>query len=361
MFITIGGMMGVKKARKKIIGWGVLLVLIVGAVWFWQVCQQPMSKEDIPVTVEIHGGTSEVVKQLHNAGLISSPTIAKVYLKLHKHTFKANTYVLNKNMNMSALFSAMEDGKHVVQTKMQVIEGATLSSIARNVATISQTTEQEVLQTWNNPEYLKKLTSKYWFLEGVTDQHTIFPLEGYLAPETYVFSAEKPSVDEITEQMLKQMETNLKPYKSTIASFQVQGKPASLHQFLTFASIVQKESLHAADFSKIAGVFMHRLDTGMKLQSDVTVNYANKESKIDLTHRDLQVDSKYNTYKYPGLPIGPIASVSKETIDACLHYENTDNLYFFAIKGGTVIYTKTYEQHMSEIKKYKEKGLWLGN
>ena len=88
----------------------------------------------------------------------------------------------------------------------------------------------------------------------------------------------------------------------------------------------------------------------MPLQSDSTVLYALQEKRIDVTYADLEVDSPYNTYKYAGVPIGPICAVQEEILDACANYEEHDYYYFFACEDGTVLYSKTLDEHNANVK-----------
>ena len=115
----------------------------------------------------------------------------------------------------------------------------------------------------------------------------------------------------------------------------------------------KKESLYDEDISKIAGVFMNRLNKGMRLESDITVNYALQRTGVKVTHKMLQTKSPYNTYLYKGLPVGPVSSVQIKTFDRTIHYAKHDNYYFFAKKDGQVIYSKTYKQHLEAVEKYK--------
>lgn len=132
----------------------------------------------------------------------------------------------------------------------------------------------------------------------------------------------------------------------------------SVHELISFISLVERESLYDSDKAKIAGVFMNRLDTNMLLQSDTTVLYALQETRIKVYNDDLKVDSLYNTYKYPGLPVGPVSNFGKVTLEACLDYEKSDKYYFFACNDGTVIYSKTLTEHEASIEKAKAEGKW---
>ena len=87
----------------------------------------------------------------------------------------------------------------------------------------------------------------------------------------------------------------------------------------------------------------------MALQSDITVNYALDKTGVNVSIADTQVDSKYNTYKYKGLPVGPICAVPERTMEDCINYEPNDYLFFFATEDGDVLYSKTYEEHQKVV------------
>jgi UPF0755 protein len=123
-----------------------------------------------------------------------------------------------------------------------------------------------------------------------------------------------------------------------------------LNEVVTLASIVEKEANTTEDRKLVAGVFYNRLRAGMKLESDVTVNYAT--GKTNTTPEDLSVNSPYNTYKVPGLPVGPICNPGLDAILATANPTQSDYLFFIADKSGHVHFAKTLSEHNENIKKY---------
>lgn len=222
-----------------------------------------------------------------------------------------------------------------------LVEGSTVPQYAAAIAEKFSYSAEDILAVWNDREYLSTLIDDYWFLtDEILQEGIMYPLEGYLYPETYIITDEDATIQEITQVILAMTDEKLSQRKEAI-----EDSGRTVHQFLTLTSVVENESLFQEDRPVIAGVFINRLEQGMPLQSDITVLYALQEKRVDVTYEDLEVDSRYNTYKYSGLPIGPVCSPSAPAMDDVLDYEKSDYLFFFAKEDGTVIFSKTLEEH----------------
>lgn len=128
-------------------------------------------------------------------------------------------------------------------------------------------------------------------------------------------------------------------------------------EVVTLAAIVQEETFKPDEMPRVAGAYMNRLKKGIRLQADPTVIYANGDYTIRrVLHRHLEVDSPYNTYKYAGLPPGPIRIPSVQAIDACLNYERHDYIYFCAREdfSGYHSFAKSYGEHLKNARKYQK-------
>lgn len=355
--------------NKKIIGIvaSVIVLVIVGSIFFYRmgISAVSSSDEDVIVKIENGSGANRILDSLDEAGLVNNKLCGKIFLKLNRYdSLKANTYKLNKNMSLSTIFNIINDPQpeNIVQFRLTIKEGNTIPQVAKAFADILKTSEENVIKQWADKDYLKSLMKDYWFIdESILDSRLMYPLEGYLYPETYFISQENPTLKDMTKVALDMMDQKLTPYKDEIKNM-----GWSVHKFLSFASVVERESgTDETDRPMIAGVFMNRLNKGEKLQSDITVNYALQRTGVDVSVAQTQTDSPYNTYKYKGLPVGPISTVPISTIESCIHYTKSDYMFFVAIKDkndlskSKVIYTKTYAEHLKEIKKAKEAGLWL--
>ena len=347
-----------KKVTKVIlIIFAVLVVLGVAAGLFaWNYYKEgiaPASDRSKEVIVKVENGqtATSVLYTLEEAGLVKDILCGKIYLKLNEvGNIQANSYILNQNMSLAEIYKIMEHptGEHVVQFSVTILDGYSLKDISESIAKALQIESSEVMDLLNDRDFLESLIEKYWFItEEILQDGIKYPLEGYLYPETYSYNS-NVTLEHVIYGSLDMMDIYLTQAKE---SFEARGWSA--HDFLTFASIVERESLFDEDRPKIAGVFMNRLEKNMLLQSDITVNYAWDRTGVDVLYSHLEIDSPYNTYKCGGLPIGPISTVSGTTIDACVNYEDNEYFYFFAKEDGTVIYSRNVNEHNQAVKENK--------
>ena len=174
-----------------------------------------------------------------------------------------------------------------------------------------------------------------------------YVLEGYLFPATYDMNDSKTLQMLITEMVAKTDEVMSKYYDKILAS------DYTLQEIMAMASLIEKEGTKLEDRKKISSVFHNRIKENMKLQTDVSVQYALGEHKEALSLEDLEVDSPYNLYQNYGVGPGPYNSPSEDSIVAALEPEKTDYLYFLAdIHTKEIYYAKTYEEHLELKAKY---------
>ena len=185
----------------------------------------------------------------------------------------------------------------------------------------------------------------YPFLQSIPDPPS---LEGYLFPDTYNIDPEA-AASEIVDQMLENFEVRVST--EIRDAFERQG--LTLHQAVTLASIIEREAVVPEEQPVIASVFLNRLALGMNLDADPTVQYALGLTeggwwKAELTVEDLEIDSPYNTYRYEGLPPGPIANPGLSALQAVAAPEDTPYLYFRALCDGSGrhAFATTFEEHL---------------
>lgn len=344
----------------------VILIAIIGTIIWYNVSLKKPNKndtDDLQAVVEIKSGTStnEILNILKNKGVIRNKLATKVYITLNEvKKLQAGKYLFTGNESLPEVIETISSGKVMDETvTITFLEGKNMRYIASKIAEKTNNTTNDVYKLLENDEYISSLIDKYWFLTANIQEKSIYyPLEGYLYPDTYNFENKDVSVKTIFEKMLDKMEKILGKYRSENS----QGK-YSVHDILTVASIVELEGNNAENRAKIARVIYNRLDQNMSLGSDVTTYYA---IRVDMGERDLYAKeiNTYNAYNTRGpnmegkLPVGPIASVSEESIVAALNPAQGDFLYFVADKNGDIYFTKTYEEHQEMIATLRKKGLW---
>ena len=323
-------------------------LVIVGGVAVYTIGLGPVDSSDTKeVTVSIPNGTgaSAIIDILDDAGLVKNKTCAKIHVKLHHYdSLQANSYVFSKSMSLKKMMKAINTGDfdYISKASVEIIAGDRLSQIAEKMSEQLPYTADEFLAKWSDETYLKELIDEYWFLtDEILDSDILYPLEGYFYADTYYITNTDESIEEATTMFLDRMDTELTSRKKAIKK-----SGFTVHEFLTLTSIVTKEGGSIEDdLPTVAGVFINRLNKGMSLGSDVTVNYIYQEDKVNLKQSQLNSDSPYNTRKYTGLPPSPICSVLDSRMDAVLNYEKTDYLFFYGCPDGTVIFSKTSEEH----------------
>lgn len=355
--------MAKKKKRKirldRIILLLVLVFAIVGGILFskYSNAQKAVSKtsEEITFTVESGSSSKNVINKLKDEGIIRDSTFGYLYAKNnHLTDIKAGDYTLDKSWSLSVILTKLNDASSAIayDATVTIVEGDWAKHIADKIAEVTNVSSEELIALWNNEDYLRSIMSDYPFLtEDIFNENIRIKLEGYLAPNTYNFFQET-TAEEVTKKILDQSLSIYNKYEN-----QIKKSSLSIHELYTLASIVQYESGNIEDMKKIAEVFYNRMEIGMPLQSSVTVCYAldiNKNDDWTACEVNPNYDSLYNTYKYTGLPPGPIQNPGEDAFDAVLNPDSNNYLYFMAdVYGdGTVYYAETYDEHEANVNKY---------
>ena len=355
------------KVVRRIVLAITLLVLIIGFFVGKSVYQyvmdglqplDPESEEIINVEIPIGSGLNSIAATLESKGIIKDARLFKYYAKFNNESqFQAGTYDLTKAMTHDELIQSLKTGKLYREPlfSMTVPEGLTLKEIGLVIENKTTITAEEFNTYINDETTIDKLIAKYpgVVTEEIKNETIKFPLEGYLFPATYPFYEENPDVETVVEEMIQATVSNVSPYLNYLEENEV-----TVHWLLTFSSLLEKEATQMSDRATIASVFYNRLQPKnpnqevMPLQTDPTVAYAHGKHLSVTSYADLEIDDPYNTYKYKGLPPGPISNAGKSSIDAVIDPENTDYLYFLADKTGENHFAKSYEEHLANRAKY---------
>ncbi|CAH0245028.1 Endolytic murein transglycosylase [Peribacillus frigoritolerans] len=328
----------------------ILLIGIVGLVGFLYInsAMKPVDPDDDTikkVKIPIGSSVNGISTLLEEQGIIKDARVFKYYIKFRNESgFHAGEYKLSPSMPIEDIVTSIKTGKLMKEAAMKITipEGKQLSQIADIIAGKTGEDPKKVFKKLNDKKFVNSMQEQFPQLltSEIENEKVLYPLEGYLFPATYDFYEEKPTLESIVIEMLKKTEETLQAYEG-----QMDKNDYSVHEMLTFASLVEEEATAQVDRGKIASVFYNRIKEGMPLQTDPTVLYAKGSHKSRVYYKDLEVKSPYNTYKNKGLPPGPIANAGTTSIDAVLKPEKTDYLYFLATPEGEVLYSKTLDDH----------------
>jgi UPF0755 protein len=283
----------------------------------------------VRVTVPLGATMKSASDSLASAGVIGSPKAFRLYAKIRRgdRAIKAGTYMLARNASWSSVLASLRSGKGIVNT-VTVPEGWTLAQSEALLASKLSLPLDSIKAATRDTALLQRL------------RVSRPDLEGYLFPDTYFFPP-GTTARAAVQAMARRFEQQWKPeWTARLDTFAI-----SRHEVVTLASIVEKEAKLPQERPIIASVYWNRLRKGMLLQADPTVQYALPEYQTRLLYRHLAVRSPYNTYKYTGLPPGPIAAPGEASIVATLYPADTKFLYFVAYPDGHHEFRGTAAEH----------------
>lgn len=327
----------------------VLLSALVLVVWMLALGSQPISGDHKPVRVVIARGTSakEIAAVLKGKDLIRSSFVFSLTCRVNGAgaRLKPGVYELNKAMSVPCIIDKLIEGQSL-EVWVTVPEGFTIRQI-------SDLLQAKQLARGNSFLHLTlgqgEDFSGFSFVQGES-------LEGYLFPDTYLVSREM-SPEAVVKKMLdtfeQKVDVQLKEDVQRIANERLSAGepyPEQLHKILTLASLVEREAKVPKDRPLVAAVMWNRLKKGMRLEVDATISYVPGESgdnKDRVLYTDLRSDSSYNTYKFAGLPPGPICNPGLASIKAVLNPAHVDYLFYVAKPDGSHVFTRTFQEHMA--------------
>lgn len=280
---------------------------------------------------------NRITAKLHDHGLIRSAFMFKMiarYSKLDK-SLQSGEYRLSPDMSPTMILEALSRGK-VHLHKVTVPEGYTLRQIAGLLEQAALGDAADFIDAATDAALVQQKG-----LEGQT-------FEGYLFPETYYFPKGIKTL-----RIIEIMVNHLQAVFSPAWHAQAGQLGLSMHQVLTLASIIEKETGDASERSLISSVFHNRLEKGMRLESDPTVIYGIRNFDGNLTRTHLRTRTPYNTYVIRGLPPGPIANPGKASIEAALFPVKTDFLYFVSKNNGSHYFSTSFREHNKAVRKYQ--------
>ena len=291
----------------------------------------PPAGTELDVTIPSGSSVRSIARRLDSAGLIDHPRVFSLYARVRgaESDLKAGRYRFVAGMGYRELIDILRSGA-VVTFPLTIPEGLTLREVASLVAVFTGDSASAVVGLLGDSALAVTLG-----VPGPT-------LEGYLFPETYRFSEDTPTVD-IIETMVRSYQAFWGPRERALAD----ALGLDEREVVTLASIVEEEARLPEERSVIAGVYLNRLEIGMLLQADPTVQYALGAPRERLLFRDIDsvAEHPYNTYTQPGLPPGPIASPGEASLRAALEPATHSYLYFVARDDGSHQFSRTLQEH----------------
>lgn len=348
------------KSSIKIIIGILLIILIAVLIYGFNLSKIGNSTDDTEFVISSGDTIDKIINNLKEDNLIRSVLFTKIHIKLNNlSTLQAGTYKLNNSLSTIEILNILNKGKAIANDiKITFPEGITIKSIAKIIEKNTNNKQEEVYNLLKDETYIDSLIDDYWFItEDVKNSELLYPLEGYLAMNTYLFKSKDVTVKEIFNKMLDQMEIILNKYKDDI-----ENSNFNIHELLTFSSIVQAEGNSFSTMSTLAGLFYNRLENKMAFESCPTNCYPRGIEPCTPNRVDKSYNSPYNTYlsSMAGkLPIGPISSFGEDAIKATVKPEDNDYFFVVADKNGKVYFNKTNKDHEKKISELKQKGLWF--
>lgn len=334
----------------KVFLWLAALALVsgAGAFWYWggQIESSHGTKKETAVFEVAKGeGASTVAQRLEEEGIIGDKLSFLYYLMRSKlqDKIQSGSYELTGAMTIPEIADRLVEGKVIPPgIKITFPEGFTARMMADRLTAAGLPGEQ-FLDIVMKP--FPKWQERFSFLASLPDGGTF---EGFLFPDTYIFP-KQATAELIVNELLKTFEKKAWPLFTTH-----QGKTKlTAYQSLILASILEEEGKNFAERKIISDIFLKRLAINQPLQSDATVNYVLGTSKMQPSLQDTDTDSPYNTYKYAGLPPGPIANPGVESITAALDPTPNDYYYFLNnLTTGETVFSRTFEEHVANRQKH---------
>lgn len=320
----------------RLVKWGVVAVVALGAYYVWGSYTGSAPPVDASATIArvvVPRGASvrEVAASLEKARAIRTPRLFRTYASLggRDRLIKPGTYEFQLNAGWKTVLDALVSGSAIVHS-VTIPEGYDLREITPLLAKALNVAEDSVRAAVADTAWQHKLDIP------------IKSLEGYLFPATYSF-ADGTTAREAVSAMIDAFEAAWKTIPN--AAERLQAMAITRHDAMTMAAIIETEAKRPEERVIISAVYWNRIKKGMPLQADPTVQYALPAHVERVMYKDLEVNSKFNTYKYPGLPPGPIASPGRASIEAALNPASVPFLYFVAHPDGHHEFRTTGAEH----------------
>jgi len=296
----------------------------------------------------------EIASNLENNNLVKDKNffLLYVFFKGDSKNIKAGEYIVSSSCSISKIAEKFIKGD-VLKEEITIIEGWDLNDTAWYFENKGMFQAEEIFEIIGFPliDYSKTkdlplpkdFSSEFYFLE---DKPKNISLEGYIFPDTYEISGQG-LVDnsQKIEEIIKKALINFDKKLNSDLRQEIEKQNKTIFEIITMASLLEKEVKTIEEKKIVAGILWKRLESKIPLQVDATITYMVSGKKIENFKETIKIDSPYNTYKYRGLPLGPICNPGLDSILASVYPEDSDFWYYLSTPAGETIYSKTLEEH----------------
>lgn len=313
-----------------------IFISIVVLAWFWWVLN---TGNDVDggrqFTIESGQGVNAISQNLYETDLIKNKFVFETWILAKKvqSNVLAGNYVFPGDISISRLITTILNGPDINDGSVTLVEGWDRNMMAKYLEKQNIDSE-EFLRISSDASIWASI---YDFLEEAPSEST---LEGFIFPDTYFINSDT-SAEDLVIKTLNNFNQKIFRFREEVIK-----QDTNFFEVVTLASIIEREVPNSEDKKMIADIFLKRLEIGMALQSDATINFVTGKGMTQPTYADLEIDSPYNTYKHAGLPPGPISSPGEDSIEAVLYPTSNPYYFFLTSHEGEVIYSKTYEEHL---------------
>lgn len=330
--------MNLQLKRKLII----VFFIAVFLLFLWQIYVPKSfgSSPTVVYTAQRGMGDEDIAIDLERQGIIKNNWFFRLYVViLGNHSkLQAGSYNLSSSMSVARIVKKFVSGD-VVKNTITIVEGWNLQDIGEYL---------ESRKLYTKAEFLAAAKNSDTGFEFLKDKPKNLSLEGYLFPDTY-----QVGEGQIQENLVLNMLSNFDKKLTPDLRQEIKKQNKSIFEIITMASILEKEVQSVEDKKIVSGILWKRIENDMGMNVDSTINYITGKNDLRVSIKDTKINSPYNTYKYRGLPLGPICNPGMDSILAAIYPEKSNYWYYLSADGtGKTIFSKTLEEHNLAVTKY---------
>ncbi len=326
-----------------------VITILLAVYWIGQFFLFDKTDQALSVTIPAGSSASEIADILAESGVTKSTFLPKalMYISGSHKKMQAGTFYIPKG---TSLFGVLRDLTQLQYQERQItlLEGWNLRDITNYLVKEKVAQRASVVAAMGTPATTKSM-GRDWSKEFpvLLSKPKYLSLEGFIFPDTYRLEI-NASAEDVTRKTLQNFDKKLTP----ALRLEIAKQRKTVFEIITMASILEREVRGYADKQLVSDLFWRRIARGMGLEADSTVNYATGKSLPGVTYEDLKITSLWNTYKYQGLPSGPISNPGLDSIKAAIYPKSNAYWYFLTPPDGRVIYSKTFDEHINNKNKY---------